>query len=130
VNTIPNSHADLLSDSARAFAALATLMADGSPQITPLWFNIRGDRVLVNSAKGRVKDLNMRARPRVALVIVDPRDPGRYVQVRGQVVEITEEGGLAHMNALSLKYRGTPWTPIQGQIRVVYEIQPKSVFAA
>ena len=105
-------------------------MADGSPQITPLWFNIRGDRVLVNSAKGRVKDLNMRARPRVALVIVDPRDPGRYVQVRGQVVEITEEGGLAHMNALSLKYRGTPWTPIQGQIRVVYEIQPKSVFAA
>ena len=130
MKTIPNSHMDLLSDDARAFASLATLMPDGSPQVTPLWFNIRGDHILINSARGRVKDLNMRARPLVALLIVDPGDPYRYIQLRGRVVEITEEGGLAHINALSLKYRGQAWTAIPDQVRVTYEIQPDSVFVA
>lgn len=130
MNSIPHSHADLLTDGARAFAVLATLMPDGSPQVTPLWFNVQGDHILVNSARDRVKSRNMRARPRVALDILDPTDPHRYIQVRGRVVRITEEGGLAHMNALSMKYRGRAWTPIQDQIRVIYEIQPESVYVA
>ena len=67
-------------------------MADGTPQLTPLWFNSDGEYILINSAKGRIKDKNMRARPAVAVVIQDPKDQNRYIQIRGRVVEITEEG--------------------------------------
>ncbi len=122
----PDSHQDLLLDETRAFAYLATLMPDGSPQLTPLWFNVDGKHLLINSAKGRAKDRNMRADPRIAVVIADPKDPYRFVQVRGRVVEITENRALEHINALSLKYRGTPWPPRPGQIRVTYRILPES----
>lgn len=105
-------------------------MADGSPQLTPLWFNTDGEHILINSAKGRIKDLNMRARPRVALLITDPKDPFyRYVQIRGHVVEVTERGALDHINTLSLKYRQKPWTPIAGQTRVIYKVQAERAFA-
>jgi PPOX class probable F420-dependent enzyme len=105
-------------------------MQDGSPQLTPLWFNTEGDFILINSARGRVKDMNMRARPRVALLITDPQDPFyRYVQIRGQVVEITEEGALEHINSLSLKYRQKPWVPVEGQVRVKYKVLPENAFA-
>lgn len=124
MNTFPDSHKDLLADETRAFAFLATLMPDGAPQLTPLWFSTDGKYILVNSAKGRVKDHNMRADPRVALVIADPKDPYRFVQVRGRVAEIAERGALEHINALSLKYDGKPWSPRAGQIRVIYRILP------
>lgn len=123
----PDSHKDLLDDSTKAFAYLATLMPDGSPQLTPLWFNTDAEYILVNSAQGRVKDRNMRANPSVALVIADPRDPYRFVQVRGRVSEITEQGALEHINTLSLKYRGSAWKPRPGQVRVTYRILPESV---
>lgn len=71
----------------------------------------------------------MRARPRVALVILDPKDPYRYMQIRGRVVEITEEGALQHINILSLKYERKAWSPRAGEIRVTYRILPESVFA-
>ncbi len=118
----PESHKDLLEDATRAFAYLATLMPDGSPQLTPLWFNTDGEYCLVNSSKGRVKDRNMRQDPRIALVIADPKDPYRFVQVRGRVAEVTEKGGLDHINALSMKYHGKPWTARAGQVRVIYKI--------
>jgi PPOX class probable F420-dependent enzyme len=95
---IPESHRDLLRDDIRAFVYLATQMADGSPQVTPVWFNTTGEYILVNSAKGRVKDKNMRRHPMVALCIQDPANPYRYVQVRGKVVEITEEDADAHID--------------------------------
>ncbi len=123
----PETHQDLLDDKTRAFAFLATLMPDGSPQLTPLWFNTDGEHILVNSAKGRVKDRNMRADARVAVVISDPKDPYRFVQVRGRVAEITENGGLDHINTLSLKYHGRPWTAQAGQVRVIYKIAPTNV---
>ncbi len=123
----PEAYNDLLQDATRAFAYLATVMPDGSPQVTPLWFNTDGQHILLNSAKGRTKDRNMRAEPRVALVITDPKDPYRFVQVRGRVVEITEQGALDHINALSVKYHGKPWTPTAGQIRVIYRILPEKV---
>ncbi len=129
MKAIPESHQDLLMDEARAYAYLATLMADGSPQVTPLWFNTDGEYLLINSARGRIKDINMRARPQVALVIQDPHKPTRYVQVRGRVTEITEQGALEHINTLSLKYYNRPWTPRPGQIRVIYKIHPEKVFA-
>jgi PPOX class probable F420-dependent enzyme len=126
---VPESHQDLLADETRAYAYLATLMADHSPQVTPLWFNTDGEYLLINSAKGRVKDKNMRARPQVAIAIQDPKTPYRYIQVRGRVVEITEKGGLEHINTLSLKYESKPWTPRPGETRVTYKILPEKVFA-
>ncbi|MFH1184398.1 MAG: TIGR03618 family F420-dependent PPOX class oxidoreductase [Chloroflexota bacterium] len=124
---IPDSHADLLRDEARAFAYLATIMPDGSPQVTPVWFNTEGDLILLNSAKGRTKDRNMRSRPEVALLIADPKDPLRYLQVRGRIVGITEAGALEHIGTLSMKYRGRPWTPVSGQTRAIYKLLPDRV---
>jgi PPOX class probable F420-dependent enzyme len=128
---IPDSHRDLLDDDAKAYAFLATLMADGSPQLTPLWFNTDGEHILINSARGRVKDRNMRARSRVALLITDPKDPYyRYMQIRGRVVEIREEGADEHINRLNMKYHdGEQWKSRPNQVRVIYKILPEKVFA-
>lgn len=108
----------------KAFSYLATLMPDGSPQVTPVWFNTDGEYILINSAKGRVKDRNMRARPRVALCIQDPSNPYRYLQIRGKVIEFTTNGADDHIDALTLKYRGIPKYPsrIPGEQRVLYKI--------
>jgi PPOX class probable F420-dependent enzyme len=99
-------------------------MKDGSPQITPIWFNTDGTHILINSASGRVKDRNIRRNPQVALVIADPKDPYRYLQIRGRVVEITTEGADAHIDALAGKYTGIP--QYQGrradEQRVTYKI--------
>ena len=126
---IPNDFQDLLKDETKAFLFLATIMADGSPQVTPIWFSTDDTHILINSAKGRVKDRNMRARPQVALVIQDPRTPYRYLQIRGRVVEITEEGSDEHINALSLKYDDKAWQKVAGQVRVIYKILPEHVDA-
>lgn len=130
MNLLPSSHEDLIQDSTRAYAYLATVMADGSPQLTPVWFDSDGEHIRINSARGRVKDRNMRARPNVAILITDPKDPHyRYLQIRGRVVEITEQGALDHIGVLSLKYRQRPWSPVNGQVRVIYKILPESVSA-
>jgi PPOX class probable F420-dependent enzyme len=125
---IPESHIDLLKDETGALAYLATLMPDGSPQLTPLWFDSDGTHIMINSARGRIKDRNMRARPQVAVVIQDPKLDTRYVQVRGRVVEILEAGALEHIDRLSMKYRKRHWKPVEGQVRVTYKILPESVF--
>ncbi|MFQ5815819.1 MAG: TIGR03618 family F420-dependent PPOX class oxidoreductase, partial [Candidatus Hydrothermarchaeaceae archaeon] len=78
---IPANYLDLFEK--KAFANLATIMPDGSPQVTPVWVDVDGDDVLINSARGRQKDLNMRSRPQVALSIQDPDNPYRYLEVRG-----------------------------------------------
>jgi PPOX class probable F420-dependent enzyme len=130
MSIIPYSHQDLLTEETGAYAYLSTLMADGSPQLTPLWFNTEGEYILINSAKGRIKDINMRTRPQVALLITDPKDPFyRYLQIRGRVVDISEEGADDHINALSLKYDHKPWQSVPRQIRVKYKILPEKVFA-
>lgn len=128
MNRIPDSHKDLLQDDARALAYLATLMPDGTPQLTPLWFNSDGSLLLINTAKGRIKDRNMRARPQVAVVIQDRKIDTRYIQVRGHVVDTTEEGALDHIDKLSMKYKKQHWTAAAGQTRVIYKILPDSVF--
>ena len=116
MNHIPESHLDLLKDEKKAFLYLATIMSDGSPQVTPIWFNTDGEYVLINSAKDRVKDRNMRIRP---------PNPYRYLQIRGKVVEFTIEGADDHIDALTLKYRGVPKYPSRqpGEQRVMYKIQ-------
>src|SRR5512140_752438 len=108
---VPKSCQDLLSQKTRALAYLATLMPDGTPQLTPLWFDSDGDCILINSGRGRVKDRNMRRRPSVALLIQDPKSDQRYIQIRGRVTSVSEAGALEHIDRPSMKYRGRHWKP-------------------
>lgn len=124
---IPENYLDLLKDETKAFLFLATTMTDGSPQVTPIWFNSDGHFIFINSAKGRVKDRNMRQRPQVAVLIMNLAQPQRYLQIRGRVVKIEEEGALEHINTLSLKYENKPWKPVEGQVRVRYTIEPQHI---
>jgi PPOX class probable F420-dependent enzyme len=112
-----------------AFAHLATLMPDGSPQVTPVWVDYDGSHLRVNSAKGRLKDKNMRRDKRVALSIQDPENAYRYIAVRGEIVEITEQGADAHIDALAKKYLGKERYPFRGagEVRVIYKIRPEKV---
>ena len=119
---VPQSHRDLPADEARAYAYLVTIMPDGSPQVTPVWFDVEDDCIRISSARGRVKDVNMRSRPVAALLIADPRDPMRYIQVRGRILGISETGAMDHIGKLSRKYRGREWKPVPGQTRVIYRL--------
>ena len=112
-----------------AFAHLATIMADGSPQVTPVWCSFDGTSVWVNSAKGRLKDKNMRRNKRVALSIQDPDNAYRYLAIQGEVTEITESGADAHIDALAKKYLGKDHYPyrVPGEVRVIYKIRPEKV---
>lgn len=131
MRSIPESHRDLLSDDKKAFAFLGTLMKDGTPQVTPIWFNTEGELVTINSAQGRIKDKNIRERPAVALTIMDPENPYRYIQIRGKVIAITPDGADAHIDALSFKYTGK--SSYQGrnpkEKRIKYKIQIEKVDA-
>ena len=123
--TIPQQYLDLFEK--KAFAHLATLMSDGRPQVSPVWCEYDGTHVQINSARGRVKDRNMRRDPRVTLSIQDPDNPYRYLEVRGRVAEITEEGADAHIDRLAKKYLGVDRYPYRqpGEVRVTYKIQPE-----
>ncbi|HYT57696.1 MAG TPA: PPOX class F420-dependent oxidoreductase [Verrucomicrobiae bacterium] len=125
--TIPEQFKDLFGKV--AFAHLATLMSDGSPHVTPVWVDYDGAYVRVNSAKERVKDKNMRRNKRVALSIQDPENPYRYLGIRGEVVEITENGADAHIDALAKKYLGKERYPFRNpaEVRVIYKIRPDKV---
>jgi PPOX class probable F420-dependent enzyme len=125
--SIPDKYRDLFTK--RAFASLATLMPDGSPQVTPVWVDLEGDLVLVNTARGRQKDKNMRRDPRVAMAIIDPENPYRYLEIRGRVAEITEEGADAHIDKMAKKYLGADKYPYRqpSETRVIFKIQPERV---
>jgi PPOX class probable F420-dependent enzyme len=125
--TIPESFRDLFTKV--AFAHLATLMPDGTPQVTPVWVDYDGTHVRVNSARGRLKDKNMRRDKRVALSIQDPENAYRYIAVRGEVAEITEQGADAHIDALAKKYLGKDRYPFRSaeEVRVIYKIRPDKV---
>ena len=122
---IPEQYRDLFDK--KAFASLATIMPNGQPQVTPVWCDFDGSYVIVNSAKGRRKDRNMRRNPRVSLAISDPDNPYRYLEVRGTVVEITEDGADDHIDSMAKKYMGVDKYPYRqpGEVRVVYKIEPQ-----
>jgi PPOX class probable F420-dependent enzyme len=126
--TIPASHADLLKEK-KAFANLATLNADGSPQVTPVWVDFDGTHVLVNTAKGRVKTKNLEREPRVALSIADPENPYRYLGIQGRVAQMTESGADAHIDKMAKKYMGKDTYPFRtpGEQRVIVKIAPDKV---
>ena len=125
----PASHKDLLNKP--AFANLATLMPDGSPQVTPVWVDFDGKDFLVNSARGRQKDKNLRRDARVALSISDPQNPYRYLGVRGRVVDITEKGADEHIDKLTKKYTGEEKYSHRGpgEVRVIYKIEPEHTYS-
>jgi PPOX class probable F420-dependent enzyme len=128
IDVIPQDYRDLLQDETRAFAHLATTMADGSPQVTTVWFDTDGELIRINTAEGRTKWRNMKARPRVAMVIADPHDPYRVMQVRGTVTGWTTQGARAHIDRLAKKYRGLESYPLPpGQQRVIFSIRPEAV---
>lgn len=126
--TIPDNFLDLFQK--RAFGQLATVMRDGTPQVTPIWCDFDGTHVVFNSAKDRIKDKNIRRNPHVAISLQDPDNPYRYLGVRGEVVEITENGADAHIDSLSKKYLGQDKYPRRrpGEIRVIYKIRPDRVW--
>ena len=120
----PETFQDLLNEESKAFLYLATLMPDGSPQVTPVWFSTEDEHILINTNEGRVKDTNMKARPKVAMTIQDPNDRYRYLGIRGEVVSFTTEGADEHINKLSLKYDNEPWKPRKDQRRIIFRIKP------
>ena len=112
---------------------LVTVMPDGQPQATPVWVDYDGTHVRVNTARGRQKDKNMKVGAKVTVLSIDPDDPYRWLEVRGQIVEETEVGALEHINSLTLKYRNEPDyfkrnEAMRGkQQRVTYKIEPTRV---
>jgi PPOX class probable F420-dependent enzyme len=124
---IPENFLDLLTTK-KAFANLATVMKDGSPQVTPIWLDYTDGKIRVNTARGRVKARTLRPGARVALAIADPDNAYRYLQVRGHVLNVTEEGADAHIDSLAKKYLGQDKYPFRqpGEVRVKCEIEPTS----
>jgi PPOX class probable F420-dependent enzyme len=127
---IPAAYLDLLNEK-KAIANLATLQPDGSPQVTPVWFDYTNGHVRVNTAKGRVKARNLSEGSKVALSIVDPDNAYRYIQIRGTVTRETTDGAEPHIDSLAKKYLDKdvyPWRDPK-QTRVIYEITPAAVQA-
>ena len=126
---IPAVYMDLLLEK-KAFAHLATVMPDGSPQNTPVWFDFVGGKVRVNSALGRTKTLNMKQGAKGALSIMDPDNPDRYVQLRGTVTGVRQDDVAAkHIDPLAHKYLGVDKNPYAKaeDVRVMFEITVFSV---
>ncbi|MEW6130596.1 MAG: PPOX class F420-dependent oxidoreductase [Acidobacteriota bacterium] len=124
-SAIPEKYLDLFDK--KAFASLATILPNGAPQVTPVWVDFDGTHVIVNSARGRQKDRNMKQNAAVALSILDPENPYRYLEVRGHVSEITEEGADAHIDKMAKKYMGLDTYPYRSanEVRVMYKITPE-----
>lgn len=110
------------------FAHVATVMADGTPQTTPVWIDRDGDTLVFNTAKGRAKHRNLERDPRVAVSIVDGDDPYRYLQVRGRA-EFIEEGADDHIDKMAKKYLGKDEYPFRktGEQRIIVRIRPEAV---
>lgn len=124
---IPTSHIDILDK--KSFAHFCTLMADGSPQCSPVWVTREGNTVIINSAEGRVKDRNVRRDARVAVSVTDPENPYRALMIRGRVTKIETEGADEVIDALAKKYMGVDTYPFRqpGEVRVTYYIEPTRV---
>ena len=111
-------------------AYVATVNRDGSPQVTPVWVDTDGEAIVFNTARGRLKWRNLERDPRAAVTVVDVSSPdGRVLIARGRA-ELIEEGALEHMDMLSRKYDGKPWTAVPGQTRVIVRVVPERITRA
>ncbi|MCH7561131.1 MAG: PPOX class F420-dependent oxidoreductase [Thaumarchaeota archaeon] len=112
------------------FASFVTLMNDGSPHVAPTWVDLDGNTILINTARGRVKEKNIRRDNRIALSIYDQENPYNMVTIRGKVTELTEEGADEHIDKLAKKYFGLDKYPNRspGERRIILKIQPEKIF--
>ena len=127
---IPESHKDLLERP--IVVALITVMPDCQPQATPVWVDFDGTHVIVNTARGRQKDKNMKPGAKVTVLSIDPDDDNRWIEIRGRIADESEVGAVAVINALSAKYNGNPDffgdSPRRfTEQRVTYKIEPIKV---
>ena len=122
---IPPTFLDIMTEK-KALAHVATVQPDGSPQVTPVWFDYAGGMVRINTAKNRVKARNLSEGSKVAMSIVDPDNDYRYIQIRGTVSKETTDGAVAHIDSLAKKYMGKDVYPFHNEKeeRVIYEITP------
>ena len=130
IAAIPEAYRDLLDDP--VVVTLVTMMPDGQPQATPVWANWDGQLIWVNTARGRQKDENMTERPRVTVLAIDPQNPYRYMEVRGDIAEVTEDGAAEHINQLSHEYFGRDYyqdSDPGSEQRVIFKIAPRHVVA-
>ncbi len=137
LSDLPAVHRALLEDDLRAVACLATTNVNGRPQLTPVWLNHDGDRINLNSTRGRLKDRNLRARPQASIMLMSPKNPYHWMVVDGVVEEIIEEddpgkGHLAteNIDTLAQKYLGTSPYPLRdpkGEVRVLYKVRPTKI---
>jgi PPOX class probable F420-dependent enzyme len=127
MTAIPQSYRDLFDK--KAFAHIATVGSDGAPQVTPVWIDYDGTHIRFNTARGRVKTRNLERNPSIALSVQDPDNPYRYVQVKGRVTEMTEQGADAHIDALAKKYLGQDRYPHRrpGEVRVTVKVAPEKI---
>jgi PPOX class probable F420-dependent enzyme len=124
---IPDSHIDLLQRP--IVVTLASVLPSGRPQVHPVWCSYKDGCVLVNSAKHRAKDKNMRERHHATVLIVEPENALRWLEVRGEVIEITEDGADEHIADMCEQYVGTRDYTFgePGEVRVIYTIEPRRV---
>lgn len=108
---------------------IATVMPDGSPQLTQVWADTDGTNILINTVQGHQKARNIDRDPRVAVTVSSPDDPSSYHAVRGIVTDVTTEGGVEHIEKLSQRYLGGPypWYGGRDQVRLVVTIAPNKV---
>ena len=113
----------------KAFCYVATVGKDGTPQLTPVWCEFDGTHVVFNTARGRVKDENLKRNPRITLAASDPDNPYRYVQVKGRVAAVTEQGADAHIDKMAKKYLGKDSYPGRkpGEVRMIVKVVPERV---
>lgn len=125
--SIPASYRGLFT--AKVIAHVGTLMPDGAPHVTPVWIDYDGDenRVLVNTAKGRQKHVNVQNDPRVSVSLIDPEDPYRAIYLIGEVDEMTDEGAAEHIDSLELRYRGNETYQNDRTNRIILKIRPDRV---
>ena len=126
---IPASHRDLFENP--NFAHVATIMPDGSPQVTPVWIDIDGNEIVFNTAAGRLKDKNLERDGRVALSVADQANPYRYIQVRGTIAARTTDGAEEHIDRMAKKYMNLDSYPYRNaeETRLIYRIKPERVQA-
>jgi PPOX class probable F420-dependent enzyme len=127
--TIPDKFLDLFSK--RSFGMFGTIMPDGHPQVTPVWVDLQDGEVIVNTAKGRQKDHNVRRDPRITITLIDPDNPYRYLEIRGRVTDITEQGADEHIDKMAMKYMGKEKYPFRArnEVREILKIRPEHVSA-
>jgi PPOX class probable F420-dependent enzyme len=132
VALIPESHQDLLER--RVFITATTLMADGTPQSSVVWWDYDGDTIRINTATGRQKEKNLLNNPKITILAVDPDNGYRWLEIRGEVESITPEGGRDHIEKLSWKYENqkyydgfNQWTKPEDETRLVVKIRPVRV---